>query len=349
MKLPRPVAALALAGAFAIPLSAHAQVQIYGTLDLAVGQIETQPPGPPNAPFVRVRGVHNGGLQTSYFGFRGTEDLGGGLNAKFQLEGFLRGDTGQSGRFDANPGSGVDPFWSRETFVGLGSPYGEVRLGDNAHPTWVSMLQTNALGANSVFSPSFRQLFNGGTRGKAEVDTALVNSVKYLSPVFAGVEGSVALQAGEGSGKFSYSANLSYRGGPLFLTGALSTIRHAAVPNLPGARDQTMVLFGGAYDFGVVRLFGQYTTIDNDRLGTKDKLPHFGLTAPLGSGVLQLSTGDDKTTSKATGAQIAKRTTTSLGYVYSLSKRTDVYAFGMTDKVSVGTGNSYVVGIRHKF
>ena len=115
--------ACAISAATAITsLTCHAQsqVQIYGTIDAAVGRIETQPPGAPAAPILSVTGVHNGGLQTSYFGFRGTEDLGGGLKAKFQLEGFLRADTGQSGRFDASPTSGADNLWSRESYVGLG-------------------------------------------------------------------------------------------------------------------------------------------------------------------------------------------------------------------------------------
>ena len=344
---PAALVTLCLAG---LAGGAHAQVQVYGTIDVAVGQLETQPPGPPNAPIVRVRGVHNGALQTSYFGFRGSEDLGGGLTARFQIESFLRVDTGQNGRFDASPAAGPDQFWSRTAFVGLASPYGEVRLGNNGNPIWISMLQTNALGANSVFSPSFRQLFNGGTRGKSEVDTSLVNSVIYLTPNLGGVSASFALQAGEGSGtRYNYSGNLSYRGGPLMATVAVQSLRHAAVPNNPGARDQDMVLLGAAYDFGVAKVFAQYTDIDNARLGTQSKLPHVGVSAPIAGGVLQLSTGEDKTTVNATGAS-TKRTTTSLGYVYGLSKRTDVYAFGMADKMPVvGNASSYVVGISHRF
>jgi predicted porin len=328
------------------------QVQVYGTFDLAVGQVETQPPGAPTTPFVRVRGVHNGALQTSYIGFRGTEDLGGGLKARFQLEGFFRGDTGQTGRFDATPASAADFFWSREAFVALGGAFGEVRLGNNANPVWVTMLQTNALGSNSVFGPSFRQLFNGGTRGRSEVDTAMVNSVKYVSPVFAGVEINAVLQAGEGSGDgTNYALRAAYKLGALALGASTQKLQHAALPNLPARRDQTMTLIGGSYDFGFARLFAQYTTIDNPRLNTKDKVPHFGFSVPLGAGVLQFSTGEDKvTTTAANGSQAqTQRTTTTLGYVYGLSRRTDLYSFLMTDKVAVGTGDSYVVGIRHRF
>ena len=129
------------------------------------------------------------------------------------------------------------------------------------------------------------------------------------------------------------------------VTAAYSNIRHAAIPANAATRDQTQTLLGGAYNFGPVRAFAQLARFKNDRLNTQDKLQHFGVTAPLGSGELQFSRGDDKTTGASTG----KRTTTTLGYVYGLSKRTDLYAFAMTDKVSVGTATSQAIGIRHKF
>lgn len=336
--------------------SAAAQVQIYGTVDAAVGTIATQPVGAPNAAIVKTSGVHNGGLQTSYFGLKGNEDLGGGLSAKFVMEGFFRTDTGASGRFDPNPTSSGDAMWSREMYVGLAGGFGEIRLGNNGNPTWIAMLQTNALGANSVFSPAFRQLFNAGTRGLSEVDTAMVNSVRYISPVFAGFEVNVALSPDEGRGSSNHVVSLTYKNGPLLLSAATQHVGHAAPPTLtalsippfaanPTRRDQTMNLIGGAYSFGPARVFGQYVQVKNNRTGTTDKVPDFGVSVRLGNGDLQFAQGQDKTT----GTTVAKRTTTTIGYVYNMSKRTDLYTFAMADKVSVGTANSFVVGIRHRF
>ncbi len=342
--------ALAAAAQAQAPAQAPSQVQVYGTIDLAAGQIETQGPGAPNGPITTVKGVHSGSMQTSYIGFRGSEDLGGGLRARFVLESFLRVDTGQNGRFDASPSGGADAYWSREAYVALGGEAGELRLGNNAHPTWIALIQSSAMGSNSVFSPGFRQLFNGGSRGRSEVDTALVNSIKYQSPVWGGVSGSVAVQAGEGSGTgASTSANIGYRGGPVFVTAAASRIRHAALPNFAGVRHQDITLLGGSYDFGGLRLFGQYTVIDNDRLGTKDRVPHVGVSVVAGAGLFQLAHADDKNTVNATGA-VTRRKTTSGGYIYALSKRTELYTFVMRDDLPVvGNADSYVVGVRHQF
>jgi predicted porin len=85
---------------------AQSQVQVYGIVDAAVGQYGSVATGPSVAT-TEVKGVHHGGLTTSFLGFRGTENLGGGLSAKFQIESFLQSDTGSSGR------NATDAFWSR--------------------------------------------------------------------------------------------------------------------------------------------------------------------------------------------------------------------------------------------
>jgi predicted porin len=135
---------------------------------------------------------------------------------------------------------------------------------------------------------------------------------------------------------------------PLPPAGALTTVPVST------ARDQDLTLLGAAYNFGPIRAFGQYVYVKNKRLNQVDKLPNFGVTIPVGAGLIQAAYSQDKTS----GSTIAKRTTATVGYVYSLSKRTDLYAFAMSDKYSVnvanistsaGTANSYVTGIKHRF
>ncbi|MFC3684691.1 porin [Hydrogenophaga luteola] len=342
---------LALATLVAVGfMNATAQAQttplsFYGTMDLAVGKLSSQPPGPPNAPVTSVNGVHNGGVQTSYFGLRGTEDLGDGLKAKFQLESFLRADTGASGRFNP-PGPPQDPLWSRAAWVGLEGGFGELRLGNNTNPSWLANVFTSAMGSNSLFSPSFRQQYNGSTRGYMAQDTGLSNSLSYSSPMLAGTVVTVNVQASEGTGSGNnLNGSVVHRAGPLLLALAGARVQHVPSPDPAGALDEQFVMLGAHYDLKVVTLFAQYTDF-KDKLGNiKIRTPHIGLTAPVGTGQVQLAWAEGKTSGAASG----KRTTTSAGYLHPLSRRTQLYLMVGTDKVSTGTAKSYVTGIRHTF
>jgi predicted porin len=332
-------AALACTG-----VAAQAQVQVYGTVDVAVGALESQPPGPPHAPITKVTGVHNGGVQTSYLGFRGSEDLGGGLRANVVLESFMRMDTGVPGRF--GPAPVQDPFFSRASWVGLQGGWGEMRLGNVPNPAWLSLVFSSAMGSNSLFSPAFRQQFNGSTRGNNALDTSLPNVVAYSTPSFAGLAGTVAWQAREASpGGHNIVANVVYRKGPLMLTAAVSRVRHAPPPDPASALDERLVLAGGSYDFGALRGFVQYGQLDNDLAGTTDKMPQLGVVVPLGVGEWQLAWARDRTSGRADRT----RTTTSTGYIHHLSKRSSLYLLAASDKLPVGTANSAVVGMRHAF
>lgn len=334
-----------IAGAAQAQAPSTGSVSVYGTLDLGVGSLEVQPPGPPDAPITTVRGVHNGGVQFSYLGFRGTEDLGGGLKAKFQFESFIRADTGASSRFNP-PGPPQDPFWSRSSWVGLEGGFGEVRLGNNSNPAWLAHLFTSAMGGNSIFSPSFRQQYNGSARGYMAQDTGLPNSVSYLSPSLGGTVVTANVQTSETSGLGS-NINLSavHRAGPLLLAVAGARVKHVPLPDPAGAQDVSFVMVGGSYDLKVVRLFAQYTDHKDELANLKIKTPHIGLNAPVGVGQVQLAWAESKTS----GAASSKRTTTSAGYIHPLSKRTELYLMLASDKLPVGTAQNYMAGIRHTF
>jgi predicted porin len=339
------LAALGLIAGAAQAQTPTSSVSVYGTIDVGVGSLESQPPGPPNVPISTVRGVHNGGVVFSYLGFRGTEDLGGGLKAKFQLESFIRADTGASARFNP-PGPPQDPFWSRAAWVGLEGGFGDVRLGLNTNPAWLAHIFTSAMGGNSIFSPSFRHQYNGSTRGYMAQDTALPNSVSYATPILGGTVATVNVQASEAAG-LGTNVNLSavHRSGPLLLAVAGGRVKHAPSPDPAGAQDERFVMIGGSYDLQVVRLFAQYTDHKDGLANLKTKTPHIGLTAPVGTGQIQLAWAESKTS----GAASSKRTTTSAGYVHPLSKRTELYVMVANDRVPVGTAQSYMAGIKHSF
>jgi predicted porin len=87
-----------------------------------------------------------GSMTTSFFGFRGGEDLGDGLAAYFVPESYMRPDTGESGRF------GGDPFLTRNAYLGLSSAsWDSIELGRNTTPLFVTTLRFNAFGPSIGF------------------------------------------------------------------------------------------------------------------------------------------------------------------------------------------------------
>jgi len=324
--------------------AAHAQskVEITGLTDAFVGSMKMA--GDANRRSV----VDSGGMTTSWFGFKGTEDLGGGLKANFQLTSFIKVDTGTQGRF-AN-----DPFFSRDANVSLSGDFGSVLLGRWMAPNFLPSVVGNPFGDSFVFSPLILHkdvpLFNGtGWRAMTPADTGWSNQVVYSTPKFGGLSANIQYQFGEQpgkGGKNNFGANFFYFGGPLTLTGFYENTDIANPTNTLLANNQKYWMLLGAYDFGMVKPFLSYGEKKiSDTADTKGKTFQVGASAPIGNGKLlaewvktDWSTPD------------VNRKTFSIGYDYFLSKRTDVYAVVMNDKITnQSSGNSMGVGIRHRF
>ena len=101
----RPIPAAVIAGSIALTLAPLATAQtsgvtLFGIVDVYAGRFTGAPTGV-NALDKSATKVDAGGMSTSRFGIRGSESLGGGLNAVFELSGFIRNDTGAAGRSDA--------------------------------------------------------------------------------------------------------------------------------------------------------------------------------------------------------------------------------------------------------
>lgn len=317
---------LAAAGLCAFALGAHAQsnVSVHGLLDLSVGQF--QAPGGAS-----IKAVESGKMTTSHLGFKGSEDLGGGLSAVFVLEHFLRADTGAAGRFDG------DAFWARNAYVGLQGHWGAVHAGRITTSLFVNTLLFNPFGDSFGFSPSVRHYFTSGT---TTGDSAWGDSVRYTSPKFGGATFTAHLAAGEGNGGRNTGVSGLYFGGPLSLSAAWQKAEKGAA-----LADTTTWQLGGAYDFKLAKVFAQYGQVDNDTTRNTYKITELSAAIPVtavGKALLQWGQIDPKTG--------AKRTTLSVGYDHNLSKRTDLYGVYMSDKLSgLSTGNNYGVGIRHRF
>ena len=303
---------IALGAALLCAAGAHAQssVQLTGLVDVFAGSMKMA--GDASSKSV----VDSGGLTTSWFGMKGTEDLGGGLKAHFNLTSFIKVDTGTQGRFTG------DTFFSRDANVSLSGGFGSVLLGRWMAPNFLPSVVGNPLGDSFTFSPLILHkdvpLFNGtGWRSMTPADTGWSNQIVYSTPDIGGFKANLQYQFGEQagkSGKNNVGVNFFYFGGPLTLTGFYENADINNPVNTLLANNQKYWMLLGAY-------------------------------APLGNGKLlaewvktEWSTPD------------VSRKTFTLGYDYNLSKRTDVYAMYMNDKITSQTnGNSYGVGIRHRF
>lgn len=327
MKSISPSAAgLALACGIVLTPMAHAQsnVTLYGLLDLSIGR--TQAPGGTSD-----NSVDSGKMTTSHLGFRGTEDLGNGMSAVFALEHFLRADTGSAGRFDA------DVFWARNANVGLSTGFGTVLAGRITTSLFVNTLLFNPFGDSFGFSPSIRHYFTSGT---VTGDSGWGDSLRYTSPRIAGASFTAHVAAGEGNGGRNTGLSGQYFSGPLGLAAAWQKVEKGAT-----VADTTTWQLSGSYDFKVAKVFLQHGQVDNDTTGNKHNITGIGASIPVGNPgkvLMQWGQIDPKAG--------AKRTTISVGYDHHLSKRTDLYGIYMSDKLTgLSTGNSFGVGIRHRF
>ncbi|MFS8979318.1 porin [Cupriavidus necator] len=285
----------------------------------------------------------SGGLTTSYWGMRGTEDLGGNLKAVFTLESFFQPDTGAQGR------NATDPFFARNAFLGLQGGFGQFTFGRQTNPTYAVMQRLNPFGASVVFSPLVTQSFVAAFGGAIVGDTVWNNAVRYETPEFGGFSGTAIYGFGEVPGH-NGTANIGlhgfYSGGNLTAGVSLQRVRTGITAPIIS---QDAYLAGFAYDFKWAKLFA---TIEGTSTKGNDALTRtyqVGFSVPVtksGSVLVDWA----RTTRSQPRTPYSIRNTASLGYDYFLSKRTDVYAIYMFDKLSTASsGNTFALGLRHKF
>jgi len=346
------VAAGLLAGASSA--FAQSSVQLYGEVDEWVGA--QQFPGGQ-----RSWQVSGGGQDTSYWGMKGAEDLGGGYKAIFTLESFFRAESGQYGRFQG------DSFFARNAYVGIESPYGTVTAGRLTTPLFISTILFNPFVGSYVFSPMITQVYLGLGTGPTYLtdqgvtgDSGWNNAVQYSTPDFSGLTGNVMYALGNTAGENGakkWSAQFLYFHGPFAATGVYQYVNFNDAPgDLSGSnpfnpvpfKSQSVGQLGLSYDLKYVKFFGQYMYTYNDQQegSWHVNTAQGGVTVPAGPGSIMASYAY----SRDGGGLDQTRQTWSLGYDYPLSKHTDVYAAYMNDHISSeSTGETYGVGIRTKF
>jgi predicted porin len=227
----KKLVALAVAGALASPLAAQAQtanVTLYGRLNLDLEFVKGDQGGS-NPTVNRVSS------NSSRFGLRGTENIGGGLNAIFQIEQNVSGDTGNSSA------SGIA---SRETFVGLQGGWGTFQMGkfltpyDDLHPIFGNAPTLTT----TIFSTA--AIWANGNNNKAAngFDARLGNSLRYNTPNIAGFTGEFQYSTRDSSGNTTQTPNGGDNGDHA------SELRHANVISVGGFYNNGPLNVGLAYE-----------------------------------------------------------------------------------------------------
>lgn len=311
---------------------AQSSVTIYGVADAGLVLERGGPAG-------NVNNVSSGVASGSRLGFKGREDLGGGLAAIFTLESGFGIDTGASGQ------GGL--LFGRQAFVGLSSDSGTLTLGRQYSPYYKAL--------RDVADP-----FGIGMAGDAANvmvgNTRVDNMVEFQSARYAGWAADVAYGAGETAGDAARNrtlgAGLSYAQGPL-QANLVFHRRENATATDHASNGMAVV----RYDFGVLAASVAHAR-NHGLAGADSHDTLLGMTAPLGSGKLLASviSHRDESSAERHALQWAA------GYSYMLSKRSDLYAayghivndngagFKVGNATDTGSGpTAFNLGMRHVF
>lgn len=211
------------------PVLAQSSVTLYGTLDSGVLSMSNYSAGTGYLPTTAHHGsavkAKDGGLGASNWGLRGTEDLGGGLRANFQLQGNLNTTNGGTGGANA---SSSTSFFNQLSVVGLSGSFGEVKLGRQFSPAAYAMQYTDARGLR-YFGSALTALVGMNTASKAWIGNNSnvafgtiynENAIVYTTPNWNGLKLDFAYAFGEGGGKANSQQSVTalYHSGGLKLS-----------------------------------------------------------------------------------------------------------------------------------
>jgi predicted porin len=340
-------ALLAAAGA----AQAESSVKLYGYVEGTFGSYENY--NFDSGLVERTTEVGSGNMMTSFIGLSGSEDLGGGLKAEFVLESFLANDTGST---LTNMAGG---FWGRGSWVGLSGDFGRVAVGQYDNAFFTMGLLYNSFGSSMVFSPTMVSyyglsgaVFGTGSLATLSYDTGWVNSITYETPNIAGFTASLQYSPKEttagGDTKDNYAVSAAYNAGKF---SAMAVYTVSGENNDAFLYRQKNFGLGASYDFGVATVSAQYSQMKDDYASYDYKATFYqvGASIPVTDvSKVMVSYGHTKYD------DFGKLKQFSVGYDYSLSKRTGVYAALTTKKLSDygmidETATSYAVGLRHAF
>lgn len=323
--------ALAALGVFAGAAMAQSSVTLYGLIDENVGKDIGS----------KAKRISQGA--SSRLGFRGVEDLGGGMQAFFQIEHRFTPWNGQ-----INPGTvtGVagKTFWQARSYVGLRGGFGDVRVGREYNGAFFhGEVVADPWGWDTVAAQA---AITGGGVTQVNVN----RSITYTSPNLGGLSGTFQIAESNDNGgvgalgadglaalntsaKRPYSFGASYAGGPLSVGFGYAN---------PGNLNDNWLSLRGSYDLGAVKLWG-FLGNGKNTADAKVKSWMLAATAPVGGGEFRAALSQRKVAGVKNIQMVA------VGYHYSLSKRTTVYADFANNSKAASDKSGYDFGVKHSF
>lgn len=267
----------------------------------------------------------SGANTSSRLGFRGVEDLGGGLGAGFWLESGVNVDNGTGGGSNTNnqpsgaTASGPLTFGRRSTVSMMGD-WGEVRLGRDFVATYRNRDHTDPFSTNGVGAS---QVDAGSIVGVTS--TRASNMLGYFLPAhrLGGFFGEAQYYLGENAGNSDgegWQARLGYATRVWGLAFAAGRTRYTQTAT---AGDTKVWNVGGHWDFGVARVTAGYF---EDKV---ESVARVKATGYILGGVIPVGVDQFKVAYSTYGTDEAGDPTTrklAIGYVYNISKRTAAYA-----------------------
>ncbi len=360
--------ALAVLGAFVGAASAQSSVTVFGVVDLSLANVK-------NDGSDARKSMNSNALNSNRFGFRGVEDLGGGLSAKFHLEAGMSNDIGTAGGGNslgtAPANSNGAALFNRRSTVGLAGKFGEVRLGREYSPSFWNTTIFDPFGTNGLGS----SLNVARAPGSSYVRTN--NSLGYHLPALGGVYGEVMVAPGEGAaGKYS-GGRIGFGAGPINVALAVGNTNLDAA----GTLKAKVFNIAGSYKVGPATLMAQ---LNNDKADlaananagsreAKESRILLGANVVMGQGEIRAAwvktdTKNNTNQSATLDESQDDASQIALGYIYNLSPRTALYGtyssisnkgratFSVAGGTAItaaptagGKSKGYEAGLRHSF
>lgn len=323
--------------------ASFAQVSVYGRLDAGYSNTKNTTVASGVSTDTLSNGVTSHNSVSSMWGIKGTEDLGGGMNAFFQLEQDVYTANGNTGNSGAGAGASNSSGFNRTSKIGVNGGFGSIAFGRDYNANFKLIAATDVHALSRVSTVTMSTFTGGSTQA---------NLVMYNSPVMNGFQvnadygnqdGAVSAASTTANLTKVMNVNATYTNGPLFVGfGTGSTITNSGVAQADAKTEGQALV--ASYDFGKFKLVGN-TISKRDTVATAtaqttdSKETNIGAVIPMGKITVTAQYARKTVSGLNSTNQVTDTAGNSwvLGADYSLSAKTAAYVKTGVYGVQAGT------------